>query len=102
MSAPIKFLFENETDDGDSPEIQLPISQVGPHQSVREYHYVMSGVWDGATMVLSFSVDGGTTYLPLASKTADAQGVFELGPCLVKGTISAADTLTDLHLSFNG
>lgn len=100
--APIILLFENADANGDSPEIELPISAQQPLQTVRHYHYAMTGVWDTATMVFAISIDGGTTWITIASKTADFSGTVKLGPCLVKFTLSSIDTLTDLHASING
>lgn len=102
MSAPVILLFTDQTANASSQEIQLPISQKGPHQAVRDYHYVMFGTWDTATMVVEVSVDGGTTWVVVASKTADAQAVVPLGPCIMRFTLSSVGAGTSLTASFNG
>ena len=102
MSAPIILLFASQTANGSSQAIELPISGKGPLQGVRDYHLVMSGVWDTATMVLEISIDGGTTYVVVETKTADFQGITELGPCLARFTLSSVGGTTSLHASLNG
>jgi hypothetical protein len=52
------------------------------------------GTWDGATVTITGSIDGGVTYTaPLNSAyTADAIVKFQMGPGKVLATVSSAGT----------
>ena len=102
MSVTPILLFSGQTANAPSEVITLPISQHGPLQGVRDYHYVMIGTWDTATLVLEISIDGGSTWFIIATNTADAEAIVQLGPCKVRFTLSSVGASTDLDASFNG
>ena len=99
MSATPILLFNAAVANVDSEIIDIPISQQGPAQRVVDVHYAMIGTWDTATMTLEMSIDGGTTWFILATKTADAQASLKLGPCKLKFVLSSVGGSTDLDAS---
>ncbi len=90
ISARRLVLLENATADGAGEGRAW--SGVGPGS------LQIVGVWDGATVTIKGSLDGGKTYTaPTGSAfTADAMVTFEMGEGLVNATISGAGGSTDL------
>lgn len=61
-----------------------------------------TGTFDGATVTLESSSDGGSTWLPVgadATFTEAGQANFSLGPCKLRGTVSGAGGSTSVTLA---
>ena len=86
-------LFENATTDGDKIEVEWSGNRGGEFQ--------LDGVFDGATVTVKLSLDGGTTYTEppdsigqFTSATAEALNLWSV--CKIRATLSGAGTLTNL------
>ena len=86
-------LFENATTDGDKTEVEWSGNRGGELQ--------IDGVWNGATVTVKGSLDGGTTY----TEPPDSLGVFTSSTfealnlhsvCKVRATLSGVGALTEL------
>lgn len=62
--------------------------------------FVASGTWDGATITMKFSPDGGTTWvaIPDAAFTQDTIKNCSLPFGVIKATVSSAGDDTELNL----
>lgn len=87
-------LLENATTNGDGPEVSWNGNHGGELQIV--------GVWNGATVTVKGSLDGGTTYTSppenLGEFTEDTFESLNLhAPCKIRATVSGAGASTDLN-----
>ncbi|MFA7587659.1 MAG: hypothetical protein WCY11_15935 [Novosphingobium sp.] len=85
--------FENRATDGNSAAEDWP-SGCG---TARAW-----GTFDGATVTLQASFDGGTTWIDVgedATFTAAGMTNFSLGPCKLRGVVSGAGGTTSVSLA---
>lgn len=85
-------LLNNDTGDhATRVEFEWPRGQTG--------HFVAWGTWDGATVSLEFTPDGGTTWVAMGTDTtinANGSGIFQCGRFPVRATIASAGPSTVL------
>lgn len=84
--------FTNRTTTGNSDAFDWPSGK----GTVRAF-----GTFDGATVKLQASYDGGTTWIDAgaeASFTAAGLANFSLGPCKLRGALSGAGASTSVSL----
>ncbi len=86
-------LLENATTDGNGTVVDWPGNRGGELQ--------IDGTWDGATVTIKGSLDGGTTYTaPPESIGEFTESTFETlnlhAVCKVRATVSSAGASTDL------
>ena len=63
--------------------------------SVGKGQLTVQGTWDGATVTLEATEDGGTTWIPVGddtTMTANGKANFELASCTIRATVSSAGT----------
>jgi hypothetical protein len=79
-------LLDEATADGGGKELAWSGQGVGSLQ--------ISGTWDGATVTIEGSIDGGKTWIaPAASAyTSNVMTTFEAGNILVRAVVSSAGT----------
>lgn len=86
-------LLKNATTNGDGDTLELPGNVLCIFQ--------VAGTWDGATVTVKGSLDGGVTFTEPANEigrfTSDAiESLNFQGPCKIKATVSNKSSSTNL------
>lgn len=76
-------LFAGQGDNGDSESVQVRAGE----------HIIMGGgTFGGGTLAAEFSPDGGTTWVVVASMTAQGSVAFKVPPGRIRAALSGATT----------
>ncbi len=85
--------FTNQTSNGSSAEF------LWHGEERREANFSATGTFDGATLTLEYSPDGGTTFKPVSDEvtlTDEALVGLRLSRYLIRATLSSAGGSTDI------